>query len=226
MSHNRRQILKTAAAVGAGSLVGVGAASAQEESSKDCSKTVQEVEFQEIKSPALLVPRTLPAVSMPVGVGTGAVALPQYTETFSVSADAFEGAELPEKRIVAEMSWNPVEEGPSDAEFYLQRQPLGGGWEEIAAGEKTTTLGSAQNGNPQPLTANSVSLTAVDGTEHKNDADNPQDSSTTNSVIIDGGQSYRFAVFNWEGITDLSIKAKVQAFDPECLGNADGQKAE
>lgn len=226
MSQKRRQILKTAAAISTGALAGIGTVSAQEQSSQECFKTVQKEQIETLKSPALFAPRQLPAQDMPVGIGTGAVAFPQYTDEFTIDPDAFSNAELPEKRMVAEMSWNPVEEGPSDAEFYLERQTLGGSWEEIAAGEKTTTLDSVLAQDPQPVTANSVSLTAIDGTEHTDDADNATDSANTNSVIVGGGQKYRFAVFNWEGITDLTIEAKAQAFDPECLDSADGQKTE
>lgn len=203
MDPSRRQLLKAAGAVGAASLLPVGSVVADEE----CAETHQTEVLDEV-DPAE-VGQSTPVV---VGIAVGSIA--HYSDSWTIDDEAFADVgedEEVERRIVAELSWNPTDEGPSDAEFTLQRQNFGGEWEEIAEGRKETT---ADSGNP--LTSNSVELTAVDGEEHVKEANNPADQDQRNQVIVEPEGTYRFLVWPWEGVADIEIEAKVQTFDPDC----------
>lgn len=209
MPPSRRRILTGIGAVGTATIAGVGRVGADEDES--CEETVFDVEFDQVGSPALLRPRALPEEQIPAAVGFTAVTLPYFTEPFTVDEDAFDGTDLPEKRVRATLTWNETEEDPTTCGFTMERKNFSGEWEQIA-----DERNQSQTGGDGPMTENREDLEAVDGEEHLDEADNETQEDQRNEIIVDGGQEYRFVVWPQDGVVTPHIEAEFQAFDPDC----------
>lgn len=199
MPQRRRELLKTAGAIGAGSVLAVGTAAGNEE----CTETIKTVERTEATN-------ELTGVTAPVWFGNSTGGLPVATEPFTIESGAFEAAALPENRIKGVMTWNPTAEDPTTAELYLERQTIAGDWQIIGKDGYEPVFVSAE-----PVTENRLELTAVNGDTFK--GDDTTGTEVENPVIVDGGQTYRFVVRVYDGVIDFSVTGQVQAFDAECL---------
>lgn len=204
MPHDRRQILKTMGALGAGSLVTVGTAGANEECIETlATHTRTEGRFAAIPAVAGDVPAT------PFTFGAGLLA-PYNTEPFSIEDGAFEASEFEGKRLQATMTWNPTDSGPNNANLFLDQQNFAGDWEVIGYAESDSVIGGNVQGE------NQVQITVADGDEYN--GTNASGNNVNNVAIVDGGRTYRVRPQNGTGVADFQVDVEVQAFDPECVG--------
>lgn len=191
----RRRVIKTLGAVGIGSVVTSGLAAAQEEPKSDTFKTVER------------------QVTTPGGtVGGNGLLIGNTTEPFSFQAypgaadePKFDSAEA--YRIDATMQWNtfnPVGQGPNDANLYLQQQTLDGGWKEIASGDNGIF--------PVPISQNEVQITVTDTGTHTTSG-TAQTDPVTNEYEVSPEIQYRLDVEGEQGVSNCSITAEIQALD-------------
>lgn len=197
MRYDRRAVLKAVGTASVGSIAAIGSASAD-----GCAETIDTVERSEGTE-------SLTGVTSPAAVGNSTGGLPFATAPFEVASGAFESVEPPANRITAEMTWNPTEEDPTKVELYLERQTIGGGWEIVGKDANEPLIAGGG-----PLTANRLSLTAVDGDTFE--GTDTTGSEVENAVFVTGGETYRFVVRVYDGVADFQISGKVQAFDPAC----------
>jgi hypothetical protein len=202
---SRRRILKTAGAIGIGSVAAVGSATAQQK----CAKTVNSHTRTE-GTFAGVPAATGPLPATPFVAGAGLLA-PYNTEPFTIEEGAFEGSEFTGKRIKVIMTWNPTDSGPNSANLYLDQQAITGQFEPIGY----------KQGESPPQGQNRIEFAVADGDEYNGtDAGGTQ---VNNVAVIEEGRTYRVRPQNGTGIANFEVEAKIQTFDPECTEEAEGE---
>lgn len=213
MPRNRRDVLKAAGAVGAAATLPVGSALAEEA----CHETVGEsvIDMAYIYAGLVTVDNSLPQEAQTpfayAGAARGETGFGnQRTDTFEIEDGAFEDSDFEGRRMDIEVTWNPVEEGPSNMEVFVQRENFAGSWETIGY-----DVGGFGETDPNRFT-----MTLVDGEEYVGIGPTQpigEDPPTQrNEIIIDDDQTYRYFVGGRQGICDFVITNEFQAFDPEC----------
>ena len=207
MQQSRRAVLKTVGSVGATAALSIGATADEK---KGCSESVQTV------SRGMFTTNAQPdgqKVS-PVVVGGGETKLLWVANPMTIAEDAFEGTELPGRRINVTMEWNPVGAGPASPNLFFEQQNIAGAREVVVYEESDTG----------PTSDNAVELTAVDGTTYDavtyrggvNEFD-----PVSRKAVVEPGSTYYFVVQADGGAANVEIEAEVQAFDPACLDDSE-----
>lgn len=150
----------------------------------------------------------------PAQVG-GSVVLPSSpTPSFRVADGAYSKTPLSGQRLVATMTWNPTDQGPTNANLFVERQGEDG-WETIGYEQSESATGGAVNGE------NRVRIVAVDGDRYQGTNGDATTPDADNEIVVDGNNTYRFRVQGENGVQNFEIDVEVQSFAPGCTDSAD-----
>jgi hypothetical protein len=209
MAPDRRTVLKSIGAAGAASVIATGTVVSTE---SECTETVAEISRSDATIP--IVGGLTGAPNTPVVVGPGGGSLRYDTEPFTLESGVFEGAALDpsENRLKTVLTWNPVDQGPTECYLELRRQNLTGDFVVI----------DRQSSRSGPVTENRREMVTEDGGTFNVEAENETTEPRTNGVIIESGGTYRVAVWATTGPMDFELTVEAQAYDPECVSDSDG----
>lgn len=141
-----------------------------------------------------------PATGSAAVAGSGLL-VNQYTSSFRTGETVFDVAGYDGTRLVAEMTWNPTDQGPNSLNLFLQQGTAGGGWE---------TIGYA-GGDASPQGENRVTLEVRHGDVYS--GENPGGSQVENVATICNDEAFRFAVQSDSGAGDFEITGEFQVFE-------------
>lgn len=145
-----------------------------------------------------------PAWGSPAVAGTGLLTT-EYTSAFEVPGGAFEEADaetdatLDENRLLAEVTWNETDAGPTSLNLFVERQ-VGDGWEVV---------GFADGGNG-PTDENRLELEVRDGEVYE--GQDAGGNAVENVATIDGGETYRFGIQPDSGLGDFEVVGVFEAY--------------
>lgn len=148
-----------------------------------------------------------PAWGSPAVAGTGVLAT-EYTAAFEVPEGAFEeadegtDADLGERRLLAEATWNETDAGPTSMNLFVERQ-VDGGWEVVGFAD----------GGDGPTDENRLELEVRDGAVY--DGDDAGGNAVENVARIDGGETYRFGIQPDSGVGDFEVVGVLEAYTVE-----------
>lgn len=194
MSHNRRRLLKTIGAAGAGTLITAGAATADE---NDCVEVLETVSFEEACLEEWAIqdqetPKCGPPF-VPQGVLAGVTAPGYITETYKIPEETFQDSDFDTNRLSVEINFGSP--GPDAVKYSQIHQRSFGDWEIVSntAGETATTH------------------------EHKLVTGDGTDVVRGGTAIIDAGVEFRILVRTQDvPVTEFEATLEVQTYDPKC----------
>lgn len=192
MSHNRRSVLKTLGAVGAGTVFAASSAAANEDN--ECVQVVDEKVLG-------------PYDDGPIGLdGNGPQVLVWRTDLFYPAPAVFARSDFDGRRVHVEVTWGVEEESPNSADAVFQHRREGE-WVDIAEASGDLLTDNLLAGE-SPSTENRLTMTIEDG-EFRDE--------TETTAVVDDDEAYRLQLDPRDGVvTQWEVNVVFEAFDTSC----------